>query len=132
MANEGGARDVAALELQLATDEEADPERVAELTYQLRQELLDLDVEEVSVRTEGAAPPGTRGGEALAIGGLLVQVSVAVLPALLAILQSWVSRSASQKVRVKLGDNEIEIDGRMSPAERNALVKTFVDKAERG
>jgi hypothetical protein len=132
MASEGGAPDELELELQLVGADEDDLERLAELTYQLRRELLELDVEAVSVRPSGPAPAGTKGGDALAIGELLVQVSVAVLPALLASVQSWVSRLGSQKIRIKLGDDEIELSGPMSSAERRALIKAFADRRASG
>ena len=132
MASEGGAADELELELQLVGADEDDLERLAESTYQLRRELLELDVEAVSVRPSGPAPSGTKGGDALAVGELIVQVSVAVLPALLASVQAWVSRLGSQKIRIKVGDDEIELSGPMSSAERSALIKAFADRRASG
>ena len=132
MASEGGAADELELELQLVGADEDDLERLAESTYQLRRELLELDVEAVSVRPSGPAPSGTKGGDALAVGELIVQVSVAVLPALLASVQAWVSRLGSQKIRIKVGDDEIELSGPMSSAERHALIKAFTDRRASG
>jgi hypothetical protein len=132
MASEGGAADELELELRLIGADEDDPERVAELTYQLRRELLDLDVEAVRVQSSGPVPSGTKGAEALAIGQLIVQISATVLPALLTTMQSWVSRLGSQKIRIKVGDDEIELSGPMSSAERRALIKAFADRRASG
>jgi hypothetical protein len=127
MGREAESEQIAELELQLVGEEEDDPGRVEELTYQLRQELMELDVEKVELRSTREAPPGTRGGEAYAVGELIVQASIAVLPVVLATVQSWVSGLRSEKFRLKRGDREIELTGRMSAAERRALINAFLD-----
>jgi hypothetical protein len=131
MKSESGAAELAQVELRLVGAEEDDPERVAQLTYQLQQEVLEHDVEAVDVSSGGEAPPGTRGVEALAIGALIVQVSAAVLPAVLATVQAWISGLGSQKIRIKIGEDEIEVSGQMSETERSSLIKTFADQHAR-
>jgi hypothetical protein len=50
----------------------AEPERLEQQSSSLRRELLDLDVDDVAVRGEGAAPDGSRGVDLVAVGELLV------------------------------------------------------------
>ena len=44
--------------IQVDDDSETDPEALTELTYMLREELLELDVDEVELVAGGDAPPG--------------------------------------------------------------------------
>src|SRR5438093_251739 len=68
-----------------------DAEEFDELTFQLGQELLELDVHSVGRPRQGPAPPGTRAGEILALGTLMVTVakSAAALSALVGAVRSW-------------------------------------------
>ena len=60
-------------ELRLFLEEDgADAERIDQLTGHLRRELGQLDVDAVHPLADGEAPPGTRGLEIMAVGGLLV------------------------------------------------------------
>ena len=51
---------------------DADLEEIDRLTSDLREELLELDVDSVSPPSAGPAPPGSKGLELAAIGTLLV------------------------------------------------------------
>jgi hypothetical protein len=67
------AERVARLGLRIETDAEAEAEELATLAVQLRQELLELDIESAEPATAGPAPPGTRAGELLTAGTLIQQ-----------------------------------------------------------
>ncbi|MGH4011693.1 MAG: hypothetical protein ACRDTH_26600 [Pseudonocardiaceae bacterium] len=57
------AERVARLGLQIEADPEADAEELAELAMDLREQLLELDIESADTTTAGQAPPGTLAGE---------------------------------------------------------------------
>ncbi|MGB7161331.1 MAG: hypothetical protein WBD40_24950, partial [Tepidisphaeraceae bacterium] len=53
-------------------EEGADAERLDQVTGYLRNEILELDVDDVTAEPAGEAPPGTRGIDPAMIGGLMV------------------------------------------------------------
>jgi hypothetical protein len=76
---------------------DADPETVDELTRNLRNELLDLDVDSITQPVLGPAPEGSKGLELMAIGALLVQVknSIPVVTSVVSAIRSWLQRGSS-------------------------------------
>jgi hypothetical protein len=95
----------------------ADAEQLEELTRALRAEILTLDVESVVPRSDGEAPPGTRGVDAAAVGALVVSVAPALgaLARLVTTVVDWLRRGGTQRtVRLKIGDDELELSGASS------------------
>ena len=95
----------------------ADAEQLEELTRALRAEILTLDVESVVPRSGGEAPPGTRGVDAAAIGALVVSVAPALgaLARLVTTVVDSLRRGGTQRtVRLKIGDDELELSGASS------------------
>ncbi len=88
---------------------DADLEALDELTRNLREELLELDVDSVSTPTAGPAPVGSKGLELAAIGALLVQVkgSVQMVSAVVTAVRSWLQRGSSPNRTLK-----VTVDGR--------------------
>ena len=88
---------------------DADLEALDELTRNLREELLELDVDSVSPPTAGPAPAGSKGLELAAIGALLVQVksSVQMVSAVVTAVRSWLQRGSSPNRTLK-----VTVDGR--------------------
>src|SRR5688500_8765451 len=73
----------------------ADSERVDALARTLRAELLALDVDDVQPVSSGAAPPGARAVDALAVGALLVDLSQSAgLVAVIGAVRAWLSRGS--------------------------------------
>ncbi|MEV4352332.1 hypothetical protein AB0J83_48380 [Actinoplanes sp. NPDC049596] len=93
------------------------------LSQNLREALLRTGVDDVRPASAGAAPPGTRSGEALAIGALVVTLAPTVVETLMTVLASWLSRQPAEV--------EIDIDGRrfrgpVTRAQRDALVAHYL------
>ncbi|HTQ88731.1 MAG TPA: hypothetical protein VMK84_04485 [Streptosporangiaceae bacterium] len=109
----------------------ADPEEVAEATLQLRRELLDLDVGTVEAPRAGEAPPGTRGVEVAALGGLMVSMAKPeFLGAVVAAVRSWLSRSQSRSIKLALGDDVLELTG-VSSDEQRRLADEWLRRHDR-
>jgi hypothetical protein len=107
------------LGIQVRGEPDADPEEVAEATLQLRRELLDLDVGTVEVPRTGEAPPGTRGVELAALGGLVVSMAKPeLLGGVIAAIRSWLSRSQRRSIKLALGDDVLELTGVSSDEQR--------------
>ncbi|MFF8191017.1 hypothetical protein ACF05L_09060 [Streptomyces bobili] len=99
--------------LILLSEEGAEAERVAELTGYLREELLELDVDDVSPVPGPEPPPGARVADPAAIGGLLVGLSgsVGALIQVLHAIREWRGRFRDSRpsLRLTLDDDVLEI-----------------------
>ncbi|MEU5311918.1 effector-associated constant component EACC1 [Streptomyces sp. 900105755] len=99
--------------LILLSEEEAEPERVAELTSYLREELLDLDVDDVTALPGVEAPPGTRAVDVTQIGSLLVALggSATALSQVVNAVRSWLDRfhDSRPSLRLEMDGDAIEV-----------------------
>ena len=96
-----------ALRVQLC-ETGADAERLDTLTSLLRNELLQLDVKDVTPLRAGDAQPDARAFDVAAIGGLLVSLghSAEGLQAVLSAIRMWLVRGDGVRRMVR-----VEIDG---------------------
>ena len=121
----------------LTVDEvDADPERLDVLSLQLRDELLATDAEDVSRLTVGDAPPGTRGLDLVAAGGLVVTVASTLgsVSQIVETVRRWLGGSGDaggRTVEMTLGDNHLKLSGG-SHEEQERLVRAFVEAAVAG
>lgn len=107
------------LSIHLTAGSDADDEEVAEATRQLRRELLDLDVGAVELPRAGDAPPGTRAGELLVLGGLVVTLAKSgLLTAVVGAVKSWLSRSEHRSITLVLGNDRLTLSGVSSDDQR--------------
>ncbi|MFG3011767.1 hypothetical protein ACGFZB_15135 [Streptomyces cinerochromogenes] len=99
--------------LILLSQEGAEAERVAELTGYLREELLALDVDDVTAMPSGQLPPGARAVDVGEIGTLLVGLgsSVAALDKVVGVVRSWLGRCHDTRpsLRLQIGDDVLEM-----------------------
>ncbi|MFG2106479.1 hypothetical protein [Micromonospora chersina] len=113
------------------SEDGAEPERVQALARQLRQELLELDVEAVSAVTTGEAPEGSRAMDATTVGALLVSLGSAgpFIGPVVGLIQHWLSRAShlDRTVRVEI-DGDVLVLGGASDAERSRLVDMYVQR----
>ncbi|MFJ4836060.1 hypothetical protein ACIP79_40105 [Streptomyces sp. NPDC088747] len=100
-----------------------DPERTGEELHFLLAELSRLDVESIERVTHRPAPAGTRGGDAVELGALLIGLggSGALLPLLVGLVQDWLHRRRSGSIRLKIGDDELELTAVSDEMQRRAL-----------
>jgi hypothetical protein len=107
----------------------ANPERLEELTIQLREELLGLDVEDVQQVMSDDTPAGSRSVELAVIGALLVTLkdSTELVTKVVSTVREWLHRNpeAPRTVRVTLGDRTIELTA-ASSEQQEQLVAEFV------
>ena len=107
------------LGIGVATGPDADAEDIAEATLQLRHELLDLDVDAVEVPRAGEPPPGAKAVDLGALGALVVTLGQPqLLGAVVAAVQSWLSRSRQRSIRLELGGDVLELTGVASDEQR--------------
>src|SRR5687768_10055429 len=108
---------------------DGDPEALDVLMRDLRQELLQLDVESVSTVQAGPAPPGTKGLDMAAAAALLVQVngSVTALSIVVSAVRAWLQRGKDSGASVKLtiGERTLELS-RATTEQQERLMQEFL------
>ena len=115
------------------TEDDADAQRLEEITLALRSELLSLEVEDVRHVRQGEAPPGTRGLDVATAGALLVAInqSVPVVGGVVAAVRRWLAGgSHSRTVELTVGENTIRLDA-STQEQQQALVDDFLRATSR-
>lgn len=98
-----------------ATEEELD-----KLTRNLLAELREIQVDSAHSLLGGTAPEGSK-GDPTTIGALVVEALPAAIPAVVALVQAWVSRGQGRTVKFK--NKDFEFEG--SPEELQKILATF-------
>ncbi|MGW8526179.1 effector-associated constant component EACC1 [Nocardiopsis sp. NPDC055824] len=96
----------------LLTEGESPPDRVDEMTRQLRRELLQLDVDDVVPSRGGKAPPGSRGWDMAQGGALLVTLgqSANALRTVVDAVRNWRARCRERPtIRLVIDGDVLEI-----------------------
>jgi len=111
------------------SEDGADAERLASLTGFLRQQLLQLDVQDVTALRTGDPPPGSRAFEVAAVGGLLVSLSSHAegLRAVISAVRNWLARGEGVRrtVRLEIGGDVLELSA-ATVADQDRLIDVFV------
>jgi hypothetical protein len=123
------------LRVQLS-EEGADAEQLDELARSLRQELLQLDIEDVTAQRAGNPPPGARGGlDAVQVGGLLVAVgnNAQGLSAVIAAIRAWLARRRGphRRVRLEIAGDVLELSS-ATVTDQDQLIRLFVGRHATG
>jgi hypothetical protein len=113
------------MEIELSIEPDAEAAELDETTTQLRQQLLELDVQNVERPRGEPAPPGTRAVDAAILGALVVQVGPVVLGAVVRTLEGWLARRPDRTLKMAIGDDSIELNN-VSDEEQKRLITAFV------
>src|SRR5262249_49515852 len=104
------------------------PEELDVLTRQLRQELLQLEVDGVAL-AHGDEEPGGAKGDVITIGTLVVTLAnSAALAGACQVLRTWVTRDQGRRAMVKYGREHpmsLEITG-ANAAQHQQLIDSFL------
>ena len=98
-----------------ATEEELD-----RMTRQLLSELRETNVESAELAKEGSAPAGTKSGDPVMMGSIVMTVLPAILPAIVGMVQTWATRGHGRivKFKGKVGREMIEFEGSAEDLQR--------------
>jgi hypothetical protein len=109
--------------------DDLEAEQIDELIQQLREELLELDVDSVERIPAGEAPTSTRAVEIFVLGGLLVKVaeSVNALNSAIGTIRDWLSRRGGVKIEIRLGNDVLELSN-ASRKDEERLIAAFLDR----
>jgi hypothetical protein len=108
-----------------ATDEDID-----RMTRPLLSELRETDVDSVELSRGEDAPTGTKSGDPVTMGSIVISALPTVLPAIIGLVQAWAARGQGRTVKFKgkVGREIFEFEG--SPEEFQKLLATL-DKGKK-
>jgi hypothetical protein len=123
--------DGAALQLNLVLErsEDSDQEELDALTRQLRERLLELDVNRVELGRSGRAPEGAKPSEVITLGALVVTTAPFVLRSVVRLLEIWLGNRPIRTVTMTIDEDSIEVQG-VSSKDQRRLIEAFI--AEHG
>lgn len=110
--------------IKLAAGEDAD--ELDQLTRMLREELLELDVEDVEFIPEDHVPEGAKGFGLVAAGALIVNlVHAGALTGVVSAVKAWASRDAGRSAKLVIDSESIELKG-VSSVQQDELIEQWV------
>jgi hypothetical protein len=120
----------APLELTVRIQADEDPERLDQLTAQLRRTLLaETDAERVD-RPEGVSVPGTK-GDLVEAATLIVRVAdnPATISAIAGVVTSWIA-SRRGSATIEIAGDKLELAGARVD-QQDALIRIFAERVAR-
>ena len=122
-ADERSVSVIIAVELQMVNDDAYELDLQA---HQLREELLLLDLNSVTLEREVRDPDGAK-GDAIAVGTLIMTLgNSAVLVAACQVVRAWVTRGRARSATIKFGKNRtLDITG-VGATQQQKLVEAFL------
>ncbi len=119
------------LELKLVVDigPEADKEELETNTLQLRDELMDLDVENVDLVCSGDVPANAKAGDPISWGTLLLTLAASggVITTLINSVQSWLIRNDRKSITLELDGDKLDLKG-VSTEEQKRLINEWLKR----
>lgn len=106
---------------------DTDALELAELTGQLRRQLLELDVETVEPVRSAEVPEGAKPLDAMSIGALVVAAGPGVLKAVVGLVGEWLAHRPVRSAKLTIDGDSIELSD-ATAAERKQLIAAFVDR----
>jgi hypothetical protein len=104
-----------------------DADELDNLTVDLRNALLELDVDAVAPITTNELPIGAKPAEALTVGALAVTTSPVLIASVVRLIQTWIKNRPLRKLTLTIGDDHLEIN-QPSRGEQRLVVESFIAK----
>lgn len=119
------------LKLMITLDPGREPEaeELEQLSHQLREELVHLDVDAVDLVRAGKAPERAKAGDPVTLGMLLVTLAASggVLTTLINVIHSWLTRHERHGATLEIGGDKLEVKG-ISSEEQKRLVEAWLNR----
>jgi len=116
--------------LKINTSQDYDAEEIERLTIQLRRDIEELDVEEVtSIKGDASPPPGSKSGDIVTLGSLLVTLAASggVFTSLIDTLKSWLSRHQHNTITIEIGQDKFQVSG-ISSDDQQKLINSWIER----
>lgn len=113
------------MRLVLAGGQDSDQEELDRLTAQLRERLLELDVDDVEPVRSGDVPDGAKPVDAIAVGALAVTLAPIALRSVLDLVRTWIENRPVRTVSISLGEDSLDLEA-VSSADQQRIVDAFL------
>ena len=111
-------RELTKLSFSIGAGPMADAEKLAELTQQFQEDLVELgSVEHV----RGGEAPAKSKGDAITLATLAVALAPTALTGLINILQSWLTRHERTSITLKKGEEVLTLTGTLSKDQQQVI-----------
>jgi len=106
-----------------------EPNELEDITNNLRDELLALDIDSVEQTLSTSSPDGTKATGAFDLGALLLKLNPAgkVLATVVSTIQNWLGRQEQSTISLEIGGDKLTLTG-LSIENQNQLVATWIQK----
>jgi hypothetical protein len=104
---------------------DSDPEERAELAWRLQRELHQLDIDNISHESAGETPRGAKGSGVE--WAQLVVTFAGSLPALVAMLRSWLGRHPGSSITLEIDGDRLTLN-ELSASERSELIAAWTKR----
>lgn len=120
------------LMLRVEVSTEVDAEELADATRQLREELIELEVDDVNFVHDTDIPDKSKALPAINWTTLVVTLAASggVLTTLINALQSWLSRNEQSSISLEIEGDKLEVTG-VSSEEKRRLIKSWLSRHQR-
>lgn len=119
------------INIETSEDDPCDPEELERITYNLKDDLTELDaIEKIDLVTkEAAAPKSSKsGGEVVTFGSLLGASAVSTaIPNLANTLQSWLTRHERRTISIEIGGDKLQMTG-VSDKEQERVIDAWISR----
>ncbi|WP_369265210.1 hypothetical protein [Streptomyces sp. R35] len=113
------------LSLVLRGGADSDREELESYTLELRERVLELEVDGVVLERSGVAPEGAKPGEVFALGALVVTVAPFAMRSVVRLLESWIEHRPVRTVNITVGEDSLEVEA-VSSADQRRLIDAFI------
>ncbi|MEV5331087.1 hypothetical protein [Streptomyces werraensis] len=113
------------MHLVLQGGSDSDQEELDALTLQLRERLLELDVDDVTLERSGDVPVGAKPVDAIAVGALAVTLAPIALRSVLDLVRTWIENRPVRTIALTLGEDSLELEA-ASSADQQRLIEAFL------
>lgn len=111
--------DITQLNIEISAVD-ATEEDIDQMTRQLLSELREIDVESAELAKSGPSPAGTKSGDAVTMGSIVISALPTILPAVIGLVQAWAARGQGRTVKFKgkVGGQLIDFEGSSEELEK--------------
>jgi hypothetical protein len=115
--------DAAEVTICLDTPADVDAEELESLTRQLRNELLELDVQDVAFVRQGQTPVRAKAGDVVNWGTLIITLlaSGGVVKSILGLANGWIRNHGQRTITLQVGKNKLTLKGSSSKEEEQLI-----------
>jgi hypothetical protein len=119
--------------LYVYPDSEVSSEELAESTMDLREEILELDIEQVDFVSSEGVPPQSKGDPSFTWGTLLLTLAASggVLTVLINLLKEWLTRHERRRVMLEMNGDKLEVTGVSSEEQQRLIDKWLIRNGKR-